>query len=1086
MRHAVLTTAMLLTLVAQGLLAADEPLANIAGPDFGTRIVADTEYAPDYAGAKVADGSLEGGTGCWYSRDQSPLPLALTFEFAQEADVRRVALVQAVWTGNMYHTRDFAVEFSADGQDWQRVATGELPDESAARREVQLPPTRARWLRIVVLSSYNDFQTCGLAEVEIMAAGLPAFGPASLTLNGTLATGLSLPHCGLSLVTPADGPQVAVVERPAELVMALQNEEWVGVSFDAGGLAEPATIVVEVQVEAGPATVWTGVRGGDRKSRELRPGQHEVRFEAGALQDAHTLWLSAHAGGPETLVWWRGLRLEGPNLRLDVPLRLALPRDTSLPSPELPPLRPGMERALIEWDWRMQDGIGTPRNPSTFAEAVSRLLPRGEVLLADLKRRGVSLDSEQRAWQQLRARATAIAEETELATVWRDLHWLKRRIALRNPLADTGPLVFAKQVPGAFSHQLTQYYGRYARPGGGIFVLQEPGRSFRTRSLTAGKLPAGSFQHPEVTFDADRILFSYCQAETPPEDTRNGHAGRFFHLHEVRPDGTGLRQMTDGPHDDFSPRELPDGRLLMVSTRRHGWHRCGSPGCENYTLAVARPDGSEAKPISYHETQEWDPALLNDGRIIYSRWDYVDRNAVFFEQLWTTAPDGARPAIYYGNNTFNPVGIWEPRAVPGSPRVMATAAAHHAMTAGSIILVDVAAGVDGKDPLTRLTPDAVFPEGECLVPPVWFSAAREPRTTPEQERWPGHCYRSPFPLSEDYFLAAYSFDTLVGEPQANPPNMFGLYLVDRFGNKELLYRDLNLASAWPVPLRSRTRPPSLPLPGDGPRPAEGTFVMQNVYASDPPLPAGVIKALRVLQVLPKSTPGIDNPPLGLPRGAPGKQVLGTVPVEADGSAHFRAPAGVPLAFQALDERGQAVQVMRSLTYLQPGEATSCVGCHEPRVAAPLAQRPLAARRAASAIQPAPEGSKPFSYPRVVQPVLDRRCVSCHGAENPAGGIPLTGEPEGHYTCSYNALAPRVPYSDQNSMDSLSRPDQYGARGSGLMKMLLAGHHDVRLSGEDLERLVTWMDANVLFYGTFDPADQTRQQRGEIIEGPKLE
>lgn len=1084
MGRTALMMTVLLALVATGRLAAEEPLANIAGPDFGTRIVADTEFAPEYAGAKVADGSLEAGTGCWYSRDQSPLPLALTFEFAREADLRRIGLVQAVWTGNMYHTREFAVEVSGDGRDWQRVATGELPDESAARREVELPTTRARWLRIVVLSSYNDFQTCGLAEVEIMAAGLPSLGPASLTLNGTLATGLSLSHCGLSLVTPAEGPQVALVERPAELAMALRGDEWVGLSFDAAGFAEPVTFVAQVRVDVGPVTVWTGVRGGDRRSRQLRPGRHEVRFDVGELQNAHTLWLSAHAEGPETLVWWRGLRLEGPGLGLDIPLRPGLPRETSLPSPELPPLRPTMERALIEWDWRMQDGIGTPRQPSTLAEATARLLQRGEALIADLRASGVSLAGEERAWRGLKGQAPS--DEAAAEELWRELHWLKRRIALRNPLADTGPLVFAKQVPGAFSHQLTQYYGRYARPGGGIFVLEEPGRSFRTRSLTGGKLPAGSYQHPEVTFDADRILFSYCQAETPPEDTRNGHAGRFFHLYEVRPDGSGLRQMTEGPFDDFSPRELPDGRVLMVSTRRLGWHRCGSPGCENYTLAVAQADGSGARPISYHETQEWDAALLNDGRIIYTRWDYVDRNAVFFEQLWTTTPDGSRPAIYYGNNTFNPVGIWEPRAVPGSRRVMATAAAHHAMTAGSIILVDVAAGVDGKDPITRLTPEVVFPEGECLVPPVWFSAAREPRTTPEQERWPGHCYRSPFPLSEDCFLAAYSFDSLVGEPQANQPNMFGLYLVDRFGNKELLYRDLNIASAWPVPLRPRQRPPLLPLPGETPRPAEGTFVVQNVYQSDPPLPAGVIRALRVLQVLPKSTPGIDNPPVGIPRGAPGKQVLGTVPVEADGSAHFRAPAGVPLAFQVLDERGQAVQVMRSLTYLQPGETTSCVGCHEPRVAAPLAQRPLALRRTASAIRPAPEGARPFSYPRLVQPVLDRRCVSCHGADDPAGGVRLTGEPEGHYTYSYNALAPRVPYSDQSSMESLSRPDQYGARGSGLMKMLLAGHHGVQLDDDDIERLVTWMDANVLFYGTFDPEDQARQQRAEIIGGPKLE
>jgi len=181
-----------------------------------------------------------------------------------------------------------------------------------------------------------------------------------------------------------------------------------------------------------------------------------------------------------------------------------------------------------------------------------------------------------------------------------------------------------------------------------------------------------------------------------------------------------------------------------------------------------------------------------------------------------------------------------------------------------------------------------------------------------------------------------------------------------------------------------------------------------------------------------------------------------------------------------------VQIMRSDTYLQPAETVTCVGCHEPRTEAPLRQPVAALRRAPSVIQPGPEGSKPFSYPRLVQPVLDRLCVSCHGDTDPGGGVALTAEPEGPYTVSYNALAPRVPYSDQGLVDPLSTPGRFGARGSALTKLLLSGHHGVELSGEDLERLVTWMDANVLFYGTFDPDDQARQLRGEVIEGPKLQ
>jgi mono/diheme cytochrome c family protein len=249
-------------------------------------------------------------------------------------------------------------------------------------------------------------------------------------------------------------------------------------------------------------------------------------------------------------------------------------------------------------------------------------------------------------------------------------------------------------------------------------------------------------------------------------------------------------------------------------------------------------------------------------------------------------------------------------------------------------------------------------------------------------------------------------------------------------------------------------------------------------------------------VLPKTTPHANTPTVGVANASPGKQVLGTVPVETDGSAYFRVPAKIGLAFQALDERGQAVQTMRSLTYLQPGESVSCVGCHEQRSNAPLSHRTtLAKSRPPSEITPGPDGSKPLSYPILVQPVLDKHCVSCHSSATPAGKVALTGGAQGRYSVSYNALIGRVSFSSWGgkpgdfrvvNSEPLSQPGFFGARGSALMKLLLQGHHNVALSREDTERLVTWMDANALFYGTFDVADQVRQQRGERIEGPKLE
>ncbi len=952
---------------------------------------------------------------------------------------------------------------------------------------------------------------CGLAALSgrLTLAAAPQVNPAEVRIGGQPAVPSSPSAFGFSLLHGGNAAQVALMGRlPAMLVSVRQGGE-VDAAIPIDGLEVPCKITAQaVAVGAGSAEVGFGL-GDEIAWRAVTPGtpaQLEVAVP-GSGPIRLRLRSRPVSGAGEAAVRWRDIRIQAGDRRIDVPVTAAAGNPEQFPPPELPQLHKAIDDALVEWDWRMQDGIGTERAPSTYPAAIQKTFDRGDALIADLRAGGIPLGENPARWEDLKRRfkelaAAAPADGAAWEGLWRDVHRLRREIALANPLARVGPLVLVKQVPSLFSHQLTQYQGNCARPGGGAFVLDSPGRSMHCRRLAAGALPLGSYEFPEVSYDGTKILFAYCHVETVSPD-RERHIDHFFHLYEMNADGSGLRQITDGPFDDFAPRYLPDGKIVFISSRRQGFHRCGQGPCPVHTLALANADGSDPHPISFHETHEWDPAVLGDGRVIYTRWDYVDRNAVFYQQLWTARPDGTDVRIYYGNNTFSPIGVWESRAVPGSQRVMATAGAHHAMTAGSIILLDITRGIDGPGPITRLTPDALFPESEVPVisrgATTWHNPVGvpvPPKVPPEAERWPGHCYRTPYPLSEKYFLAAYSFDSLIGEPHPNPANMFGIYLVDAFGNKELLYRDLNIASLWPVPLRPRPVPPRLPSLREPSAPKEGTFFVQDVYQGWPPLEPGSVKRLRIVQVLPKSTWHANNPPLGLPSISPGKQVLGTVPVERDGSAFFRAPAGIPLSFQALDELGQAVQVMRSVAYLQPGESASCVGCHEPRTAAPAQRRAaLAMAREPSAIQPGPDGSNPLSYPILVQPVLDKHCVSCHNPKKADGGIVLTGQPQGHYTFSYNALAPRVPYSDWGgkpgdfravNSEPLSMPGFFGARGSSLMKLLRAGHEKVALSPDDLERLATWMDANALFYGTFDPADQARQRRGERIAGPKLQ
>jgi hypothetical protein len=915
--------------------------------------------------------------------------------------------------------------------------------------------------------------------------------------NGRPVTNQSSETAGFVLIADGNGPQIAVLSHAGAMVTCVREGETAEVGIPLPKRGDALSVSARVDLLAGEAARVEIAVEGKSAARTLRGGEViELIIDAAASGGEPLVRLIARGSGVESAVRWREIRIE--TARKARPIALALePKQVACPPPRHPPLRPAMEQVLIEWDWRMQDGIGTPRDSVTYAEAIERTFQRGDLLIDDLRSSG-RMEAETAEWERLRSKreklaANENAPETAWEKLWREVHQVRRRIALKNPLAQTGPVVFVQDVPGgAYSSHIVSFHGDSARPGGGVFVLEEPGRSMRVRPLVRDQLPQGAYMFPEVSYDGRRVLFAYSDAESDPT-TYGQFPDRFLHLYSVDADGGNLKQLTDGPYDDHSPCFLPNGKIIFCSTRRGGFHRCGKGPCPTHTLAICEPDGSDPRVVSFHDTHEYDPAVLHDGRVLYTRWDYVDRRAVNFQHLWTVKPDGSDVRIYYGNSTINPMGIWEARPIPGSKRVMGTACAHHSMPAGSIVLVDVSNGIDDLAPITRFTPDVPFYESEFPVRSRWGGKwPPEVMKRLQTIRWPGHCYRSPYPLSEKYCLAAYTFDTLRGEPYKNPPHLFGLYLVDSFGNKELLYRDLNISSSWPIPLRPRDKPPVLPSALAAESQAEGTFVLQDVYESWLPLPSERISQLRIIQVLPKTTPHMGNPSPGAARGAPGKQVLGTVPVENDGSAHFRVPAHKAVMFQALDDKGRAIQTMYSLTYVQPGETVACVGCHEHGTTSPPASQSgpvaMALRRPASSITPGPDGCLPFSYPLLVQPVLNRHCVQCHSSERPkeeSGGVILTGEPESQFSKSYNALVGQVPYRDSNGPPR-TRPDQYGARGSRLTTLLLDGHHDVELPAQDWERLITWMDTNALFYGTFNHEDQARQLRGERIQGPELE
>lgn len=362
-------------------------------------------------------------------------------------------------------------------------------------------------------------------------------------------------------------------------------------------------------------------------------------------------------------------------------------------------------------------------------------------------------------------------------------------------------------------------------------------------------------------------------------------------------------------------------------------------------------------------------------------------------------------------------------------------------------------------------------------------------------------------MSEDYYLCSYDAEAALDKGRAR--GNYGIYLVDAFGNKELIYRDSEIASQNPIPLRPRPTPPIASdlikrAPETNPAvranhaaqdaDAEGTIAVMNLYDSLKPWPEGTqITHLRVLQLLPMTVPsGAPPHETGLrARSAsdsvvPVRHVLGTAPVEADGSAHFVVPANKEIFFQALDARGLAVQSMRSSTYLQKGQQLVCAGCHEPRSHAPqgLTQTPLAMRRPPSRLRPDVDGSNPFSYPRLVQPVLDKQCVQCH-AEKSATAPNLAREPLArNWYASYNSLAQKFGFHEYDDRYRTT-PGHFGARASGLVALLEKGHYDVKLGDEEMHRLTLRLDCMSMFYGVYEKEGGQAQLRGEIVR-PTLE
>ncbi|MDO5319481.1 MAG: hypothetical protein Q4G65_12705 [bacterium] len=688
------------------------------------------------------------------------------------------------------------------------------------------------------------------------------------------------------------------------------------------------------------------------------------------------------------------------------------------------------------------------------------------------------------------------------ASIEREIRRLRRAILFLHPDLNFDKLLAVQRgLPYTWDlHMVDQYVGKLSRPGPGLIVLTDWKTNPKKTRLLGDKLPEGTVLNPDLHWDADKIVFAFCDhTRKPPKgfdprtygfhpdaggnpwiskldpenplfkdgkahpDVEAQQAFRRYFLYECAADGSWVRQLTGTARDkmetrdgrqtvvieDVDPCYLPDGGIVFTSTRGQNFGRCHwGRYTPSFLLYRCDGNGDAVTPLSFGEANEWEPAVLNDGRIVYTRWDYIVRNAVWHQSLWTTRPDGTGVAHYYGNYSERVCVDTEAKAIPGTSRIVATATAHHSITQGSLFLLDVSKGEDGDAPITRLTPESPFPESES-----WDL---------------GTTFCSPMPVNDTLFFCARSMEPMsfpkghmrrhTGSCGASWPShaAFGIWLVDTLGGRELIYKDAECSTFNPIPMVKRTKPPVLAsiLPPAETAPTTGVCYVENVYESRLDIPKGSITALRVNKL--HNMPACRRETMHQGRDLElYKESLGIVPVDEKGACAFRIPVGEPIQLQALDTNGMAIVTMRSFIYSQKGEVQGCTGCHEQKYqAAPPTK--YAGRTVIDPIKEVELGYEgPFSYYRSVRPIFEAKCVTCHtGGE---GKPPYLGGLDGQ---RFMVNKKHVKFLSSYKETHISTPYDFYAAASPLTKRLQTGHGGVKLTPDEWKKIILWMDFNV--------------------------
>jgi len=578
----------------------------------------------------------------------------------------------------------------------------------------------------------------------------------------------------------------------------------------------------------------------------------------------------------------------------------------------------------------------------------------------------------------------------------------------------------------------------------------------------------------DLHFDRNRLLFTSFRdtRELTKEYTGRGDSAKGYGVFELALDPeTGDRvgePRVVSPDmgrdsDCYDACYLPDGRIIFASTAAFEGVPCVGGKAYVANLFRMSGDGRDVRRLTFDQDGNWHPSVMENGRVMYTRWEYTDSVHYYSRVLMTMNPDGTDQKAHYGSNSYWPNSMFFARQIPGKTSMfIASITGHHSNAkGGALCLFDVAKGRHEADGAVQF----LTGRGKKVHPLVIDGLHRAYHPM----------FYNPYPIDETFFLATTQDGSV--------------YLLDVFDNMVCLKRsEAGERFYEPIPLRRTAKQRVMP-DRINPTRKDATVLISDIYAgpglSD--VPRGSVKALRVYRYEygPRHKGG--HYAMGMEAGWDAKQVLGTAPVEADGSVSFTVPANTPFAMQPLDKEGRALQLMRSWTVAMPGEHLSCIGCHESANMSPPTRPAAAMHRAPSELEPFYGPVRGFSYTREVQPVIDKYCVSCHDGA-PAGdrfvvpdrvagtgsktgksfveaGIPDLRDPGR----SHRALHPYVRRNGPEGDYHLLTPLEFHASTSELFQMLEKGHHNVQLDPESYDKLITWADLNTPFHGTWTEA-----------------